>query len=218
MRINSRTRIQGVIAVLSILMLASFQNCFQLASQTSQVANQSQNLGSLGGNVTMTNCQFLGTDSMRSILGSLGSLDMSINAPKGGDLKIVNAAMQPQNIGHIARSSASLGEADPANGTPEDNTCKTMKFKVATELFIDGCQAGLAANRDQFMARVFPKGFSDRDLQASHIEPLFQRYIGRNPDAQELSELRGLASTVSAAVAPAAVCGAVLSSFEALVR
>ncbi|MBX9768915.1 MAG: hypothetical protein K2X47_16700 [Bdellovibrionales bacterium] len=217
MRMNSRTKIQALLVVLSFAMTASFQNCFQLASQTNQVASQSESIGSLSG-VTMTNCQFLGTDSMRSVLGSLGALDMSINTPKGGDLKIVNAALQPQNIGHIGRSSASLGEADPVNGTAEDNTCKTMKFKIATELFIDGCQAGLAANKDRFMASVFPKGFSDRDLQASHIEPIFQKYIGRNPDAQELAELRGLASTVSAVVAPAAVCGAVLSSFEALVR
>ena len=155
---------------------------------------------------------------MRSMLAKIGALDLTLNASNGGDLRLVNAAGEPQAIGHIARSTASLGEADPVLGVAEDNACRTIKFKIATELFIDACQAGLSANRDRFMSELFPKGFDDKALNASHIDPLFQKYIGRSADPAEVAELRALASVVSATVAPAAVCGAVLSSFESLVR
>ncbi|MBX9769112.1 MAG: hypothetical protein K2X47_17685 [Bdellovibrionales bacterium] len=216
MKVQNPKKARSLFIGTTTAMVLLFQNCFQLSQQTT-TASENSSLSSLQ-EITKTNCAFVSTTTLRSILASLGSLDQSINAAHGGDLRMVNAQLQPQNEGHLMRSAASLGEADPETDTPEDRSCKTMKFKIASELLIDACQAGLSANRDQFMASLFPKGFNDRDLQATHVDPLFQRYLGRSADVAEVAELRGLASVVSSAIAPAAVCGAVLSSVESLIR
>lgn len=210
---TQRICLREMILLSFVTMLLLFQNCFQLSSQTSDVNAQGSQTG-----VTKNNCQFISTTTMRSILARLGALDQTISPSSGGDLRLVNEQLQPQNEGHIARSAASLGEASPDLDLPEDVSCRTMKFKIAGELMIDACQAGLAANRSLFMANLFPRGFDERNLQFFHLEIFYQSYLGRSPDPFEVSELKVLAANVSSAIAPAAVCGAALSSMESLIR
>ena len=77
------------------------------------------------------------------------------------------------------------------------------------EIYIDGCVIGL--QNQQVRDRLFPNGLQDYDA-------FYLMVMGRKPSQDEKMVLDDIQTRVSDTIAPAAVCGAILSSIESTNR
>ena len=175
----------------TILILASLalSGCFQVSkSQRSTAANSNDS----GPGVTKTDYAMVSPETVISMLTTTLGLPAS------------DASVQKVRANYFQ-----LGGGDPSQGIPADSSFSALKGKLLLEVFIDGCSAGMQNATTK--AKLFPKGTRDYDS-------LYLTVMGRTPSSEEKAELDFLHDSVSDTVAPAAICGAVLSSIEAVNR
>ncbi len=185
--------VKHILGLATLLLITS--GCYQMESP--DLGGTASIGGNQGGEVGDDNPQnpesdylFLGTTNMRYILRQELGLPGS------------NTAVQKLND-----KAESLGEGDPNAGRPNDYSFSALKGKIATEVYIDACVDGLA--QEVVRDRLFPNGATDPS-------EIYQRFIGRQPDPEEVNMLNQLVGAVSTNSQEAAVCATVLSSLEGL--
>jgi len=198
-------------SVLAMLGIGFFQNCsgkFAVTAMPEEMAlsstmraspESSEPENSLASKIA---CQFIGPDILSD------RLKFTFNIPIG-DVPVLNTNGIPTTKMRIRESLVTLGKGDVNQGRPDDWNCGTTKFKASAEVMIDACAIAL---RDvQVKEKLFPPNLAGFDSLYHHL-------LGRLPTIFERDVLAELATKISADKAEAAVCGAVATSFESLIR
>lgn len=147
-------------------------------------------------------CLFVGPSVLKDRMVSL----LEIPA---GDVPVLNDQGVATSDQRLASSSAVLGLGDLRAGRLDDYTCGAPKFKASMEIMIDAC--ALAFQNPAVKSKLFPSGLSNFD-------ELYRAFVGRLPTQYESQILKDLAAALPSSKSESAVCGAVASSFESLIR
>ncbi len=202
-------RVRGAwIFAFASVAVGSFQNCSGkflvleregLSSTTSPASLNSETAISLSGKIT---CQFIGPDVLSDRLKSIFNIT-------NGDVPVLDASGTATKKMRIDEALVTLGKGDVNDGRSDDWSCGTTKFKAAAEVMVDACALALAD--EQVREKLFPSGVPGFDSLYHHL-------LGRLPSAFESDVLAELMTKMSADRAEAALCGAVATSFESLIR
>ena len=201
-------RLYTYLAISFMAVILGFQNCGPGGFQASPVDKNGNFVAA--SSVTpptqitskvLSECQIISPDILQSriknILG-IASGDVPILADNGN----TTGSMR------IASALQTLGQGNPTDGTVDDYSCSTPKYKIMIQVFIDACS--IAMTDATVAGRLFPNGPSD-------FNALYTSLVGRVPTADEIAILVELQGAVTAAQAKAAACGAVASSLASLI-
>lgn len=196
-------KIKGILALAGVgLLILAFQNCSSKGFVVHPNGTLSEGNPGFQSLQSKTTCQFVGADVLKERL-------VRVLGIPSGDVPVLDEGGRATGATRIKEGWETLGKGDLRNGRPDDLECGTTKFKVSTEIMIDACVVAL--EEPAVKAKLFPAGFSD-------FGPLYMSLVGRVPTQFEAQVLEALSKRVGSAQAEAALCGAVASSFESLIR
>lgn len=181
------------------VIVAGFQNCAPAFHHLEQQGKSIQ--GSLQVSEKM-GCKFVGPGVLQDrIINKLGIA--------AGDFPtLTSSGAENKSVMRLDSNLGALGKGNPVQGTFDDFSCGTVKFKAAMEVMVDAC--ALALSNTGQRQKIFPRGPRDFD-------ELYTRFIGRVPTKEEYQDLLELIDAVPFEKQEAAACAAVASSLESLI-
>lgn len=175
---------------------------FRAAQSSTGSSSLSSEMDLSGQNSLKSDCQFIGVDAIASRLTMIFGISR-------GDVPILNDNGSASSMFRLASAASDLGAPNAATGKFLDLSCGMSKYKTSIEIFTDACS--YAMDNPVIKLQLFPNGPMDSD----HV---YMSVIGRLPTSFEIAVLQELASVFPNGKKEAAVCAAVASSLESLLR